>query len=96
MIRNICCGSGERAGKEKQERLSSGRSVEKVVGGFRYHGQDQAGEGGDLGGGDPAEDERAEGEAVGEPQPAGSDAHQGEICLSRIRILFKWKIERRV
>ena len=77
-------GSGERACKEKQERLSSGRwKAEKVVGGFRHHGEDQAGEGGDLGGGDPAEDDRAEGEAVGEPRPAGPDAHQGAICLSR-------------
>ena len=73
--------AGERVGKEKQECLSPGRASEKVVGGFRHHREDQAGEGGDSGGGDPAEDERVEGEEVGEPRPAGPDAHQGEIDI---------------
>ena len=78
MIFEHICGSGERAGKEKQEPLSSRRSGEKVVGGFGHHGQDQEGEGGDLGGGDPVEDDRVDRQEVGEPRPAGGGARQGE------------------
>ena len=51
--------AGERIGKEEQERLSSGQSGEKVVGGFGHHRADKTREGGDRRGGDTAEDDGA-------------------------------------